>query len=223
MGILEPLDGVDFTDYCERLNSYFVTNNIGQVADDATEETKRVADWEKVATTISLISKKTYSTLQDLSLPNLLADKTYDQLVEILKGYNKPKVIEEGETYRFHHTVESENESVTEHASKLKRLVVHCNFGPYLTRALRGQFIGGVRSQTTKKKLLSEDRTFEQALGVARADVLEKKESKLLQTNTDKSNSKLQTVNTVNKKHNPIRDNRSQSTPKTQAEGKNCF
>ena len=100
---------------------------------------------------------------------------------------------------------------------------MHCNFGPYLTRALRDQFVGGVRSQTTKKKLLSEDRTFEQALGVARADVLEKKESKLLQTNTDKSNSKLQTVNTVSKKHNRIRDNRSQSTPKTQAEGKNCF
>ena len=92
---------------------------------------------------------------------------------------------------------------------------MHCNFGPYLTRALRDQFVGGVKSQTTKTKLLSEDRTFEQALGVARADELVEKEFKLVKTNTDQSNSKLQVVNTVNKKHNPKQDNRIQCTPKT--------
>ena len=154
LGILEPLGGDDFTDYCERLNSYFVANNIGQVADDAIEEAKRAADRKKVAVTISLICKKTYNTLKDLFLPNFPADKTYGQLVEILKGYYKPKALEKAETYRFRHTIRSENESSTEYANKLKRLVVPCNFGPYLTRALRDQFIGGVRNQTTKKKLL---------------------------------------------------------------------
>ena len=98
---------------------------------------------------------------------------------------------------------------------------MHCNFGPYLTRALRDQFVGGVRSQTTKKKLLSEDRTFEQVLGVGRADELAEKESKLLKINTDQSNSKLQVVNTVNKKQDSKPGHRSQSMPKT--EGKKCF
>lgn len=32
---LEQFDGADFTDYSEHLNSYFIANNIGQVADDA--------------------------------------------------------------------------------------------------------------------------------------------------------------------------------------------
>lgn len=50
-GILEPLDGVDFTDYSERPNSYFA-NNIGQYADDATAAVKREADKKKVAVTI---------------------------------------------------------------------------------------------------------------------------------------------------------------------------
>ena len=45
--------------------------------------------------------------------------------------------------------------------------------------------MGGVRGQSTKKKLLSEDRTFEQALKVAQADELAEKESKLLYTNTE--------------------------------------
>ena len=42
-----------------------------------------------------------------------------------------------------------------------------------------------MRSQTTKKKLLSEDRTFYQALKVVQADELVEKESKLLQGNSD--------------------------------------
>ena len=85
--------------------------------------------------TISLIGKQTYSTLKDLCLPNLPAEKTYNQLTEILKGYYKPKVLEVAESYRFHHTFQSENETVTEYANKLKRLAVNCTFVTYLTRA----------------------------------------------------------------------------------------
>ena len=190
-GTLEPFDGADFTDYSERLNAYFIAHNIGQVAADASEAAKREADKKKVAVTISLIGKTAYSTLKDLCLPDLPADKTYDQLTQILKDYYKPKVLEVAETYRFHHTVQSETESVAEYANKLKRLAVNCNFGPYLTRALRDQFVGGVRSQTTEKKLLSGDSTFDQALKVrlkvAQADELPEKESKLLQGSSDTS------------------------------------
>ena len=57
---------------------------------------------------------------------------------------------------------------------------MNCNFDTYTTRALRDQFVGGVKSQATKKELLSEDRTFEQALKVAQADELAEKESKQL-------------------------------------------
>ena len=91
-------------------------------------------------------------------------------------------------------------ESVTEYANKLKRLAVNCNFGLYLTRALRDQFVGGVRSQTTKNKLLSEDKTFDQALKVAQADELAERESKQLQDNSDTSSAEVQPVNAVLKK-----------------------
>jgi hypothetical protein len=36
-GVLEPFDGGDFIDYKERLNAYFIANNIGQVAAEANE------------------------------------------------------------------------------------------------------------------------------------------------------------------------------------------
>ncbi|XP_068726314.1 uncharacterized protein [Montipora capricornis] len=222
-GILKPFDGVDFTDYSERLNSYFVANNIGQVAADASDAAKREADERKVAVTISLIGKQTYSTLKDLCLPNLPAEKTYDQLIEILKGYYKPKVLEVAESYRFHHTLQSENETVTEYANKLKRLAVNFNFGTYLTRALRDQFVGGVKSQATKKKLLSEDRTFEQALKVAQADELAEKESKQLHSNSNLS-AKVQAVHSVPKKSTPAHPvNKQQSATTGKTHAKFCF
>ncbi len=189
-GVLEPFDGGDFTDYSERLNSYFLANNIGRVAEGASEAAIQVADKKKVAVTISLIGKNTYSTLKDLCLSDLPCDKSYEAITTLLRGFYKPKVLEVAETYRFHQTVQKENESVNEYANKLKRLAVHCNFGQYLQRALRDQFVGGVRSQSTRKKRLSEDRTFEQALKVAQADELADKESKQLLQNTERESEK---------------------------------
>ena len=123
-----------------------------------------------MAVTISLIGKNTYSTLKDLYLPDLPFDKSYQEMTTLVKGFYKPKVLEVAETYRFHQTVQKENESVNEYANKLKRLAVHCNFGQNFQRALR----------VRKKKLLSEDRTFEQTLKVAQANELAEKESKQL-------------------------------------------
>ena len=66
-----------------------------------------------------------------------------------------------------------------------------------------------MRSQTTNyynKKLLSEDRTFDQALKVAQADELAEKESKLLQGNSDTSGAGILPVNAVHKKSFPAQE-----------------
>ena len=120
-GTVEPFDGADSTDCSERLNAYFIPHNIGQVAADASDAAKREADKKKVAVTISLIGETAYSTLKDLCLPDLLADKTYDQLTQILKNYCKPKVLEVAETYRFHDTVQFFGEMRSQ-TTKKKRL-----------------------------------------------------------------------------------------------------
>ena len=43
-GILEPFNGVNSTDYSERLNSNFVATMVGQVDVDASEAVKRKVD-----------------------------------------------------------------------------------------------------------------------------------------------------------------------------------
>ena len=159
-----------------------MANNIGIVPDGATDAVVQTAEQRKVAVTISHIGKKTCATLKDLCLPDSPVGKSYNELCDLLSSYSKPKVPEVAEIYRFHQAVQNENESVLEYANSLKHLAVHSNFGNFLPRALRDQFVGGVMNPTTKTKLLSEDRTFDRAVQIAIADEAAQKEVKLLQT-----------------------------------------
>ena len=54
-----------FTAYFERLEQFYIANDIGQCAADATEAVKKAADKKEVAVIISVIGSKTYNTLHD--------------------------------------------------------------------------------------------------------------------------------------------------------------
>ena len=58
-----------FTPYLERLDQFFVANDIGKCADNATAAVVRAATQKKVAVMISVVGKKTYSTLRNLCSP----------------------------------------------------------------------------------------------------------------------------------------------------------
>jgi len=129
VGNLEPFDGEDFVAYQERLEAFFLANNIGIVAADAEAGVVRAVDKRKVAVTISLIGKKTYSTLKDLCLPGTPVEKSYQDLCTLLGNYFKPRVSEVAETYRFHQAIQSE--SVIEFANRVNSTGCHeilCKF-----------------------------------------------------------------------------------------------
>ena len=46
---------------------------------------KRAANKNKFAATVSVLGKKAYSTIKDLCLPDLLSEKTCEQIKEILR------------------------------------------------------------------------------------------------------------------------------------------
>lgn len=166
-----------FTAYCERLEQYFVANNIGEYPADATAAVIAAANKKKVAVTISVIGKKIYGTLRDLCSPENPKDKTFAALCELLQQHFKPKRLEVAESYRFHRCFQEENESVSVYSARLRHLASTCNFGEFLNRSLRDQFVCGIRYPATRKKLLSQDRTFQEALQVAIADEIAAKES----------------------------------------------
>ena len=60
VGRIEPYDGnSDLDAYLERVELYFVANNIGSVSSDACETTRKLADSKKVATFLTLVVAET--------------------------------------------------------------------------------------------------------------------------------------------------------------------
>ena len=139
-----------FTAYHERLEQYFVANSIGLYPSDASEAVKAAAN-KKVAVMISVIGKKTYGTLRDLCSPENPKDETFEQLCELLERHFKPKQLEVAESYRFHRCFQEENETVPVYSARLRHFASSCNFGEFLNRSLRDQFVCGIRNPATRK------------------------------------------------------------------------
>ena len=93
-------------------------------------------------------------------------DKTFEELCELLQHHFKRKRLEIAESYRFHRCFQEENKTVCVYSACLRhpRLASTCIFGEFLNRSLQDLFACGIRNQTTRERLLSEDRTFQQAL-----------------------------------------------------------
>lgn len=175
IGSIETFDGDDFVSYQERLESYFLANDIGLIlsnehdANHANEVLK--ADKMKVAYMISLIGKDTYTTLKDICLPSKPTEKTFAELCNLLTDCYKPSVtvLLVAESYKFHKAKQEFDESVTMYANRLRRLAANCQFKGFLDRALRDRFVCGIRNQNTLNSLLSKDLSFQDCLAKALA------------------------------------------------------
>ena len=135
------------------------------------------ADKKKVAHAIAVMGKTTYEALKDLCLPDKPTDRKFTDICDILKNYYKPSVLV-AEAYKFHQAKQEAGENVAVFANRLRRLSSNCKFDSFLSRALRDQFVCGIRNPNTLKKLLSQDKKFEECLNTAIADETADKESK---------------------------------------------
>jgi len=73
------MPGDDFSEYAERLEQYFVFNEIKNI--------------KKVAFLFMFIGQETYSTLKKLIFPVDPVKKTFEELVAILKSHFTPEIV----------------------------------------------------------------------------------------------------------------------------------
>ena len=112
----------------------------------------------------------------------------------MLRTHYKPKRLVVAETYRFHRCIQEENENVSDYSARLRHYASTCDFGQFLNRSLHDQFICVIRNSATRKKLLNEDRTFQDVLKVAIADEVASKETLAFQNNTKPVNESVHAV-----------------------------
>ena len=137
-----------FQNYAERLEQYFIAND--------------VAEEKRAATLLSCIGAKTYQLLRSLTSPDLPSTKSYDELKVVLNKHLSPQPLEIAERFRFHKRNQREGEFIQAYTVEIKRLSEHCNFGPHLDQSLRDRLVCGLRDTAIQKRLLQEaDLTFQ--------------------------------------------------------------
>ena len=153
--------------YLERVHLYFEANAI--------------AEDKKASVLLTVIGAKNYSIIRSLVAPTLPKDKTYDELVTVLKNHFQPKPLIIAERFRFYKRSQAAGESVQDFEADLRRLAITCEFGDFLDQALRDRFVCGLKSEATQKKLLAEDKlTITRAVKIARSMETATAESKEL-------------------------------------------
>ena len=151
---LEIFQGGDFSEFAERLTFHFLASDIGKVPPSAKLEEKQAAIKKQAAVLVTHLSPSVYSVLKSLCLPESPIDKSFSELSDLLKNYYKPNVSTVSATYSFQQC-RQQDLSVVDFANKLKRLAEPCKFDAHYDRALRDQFISGIRCLETRKEILA--------------------------------------------------------------------
>ena len=132
----------NISSYLERLQLYFEANKV--------EEDRRVP------VLLTVIGSKAYDTLRSLLAPTLPGEKTFSELLDVLKKHFDPQPLVIAERFRFYKRSQKPDESIADFIASLGRLSIKCEFGEFLDQALRDRFVCGVHSGAIQMKLLVE-------------------------------------------------------------------
>ena len=169
-----------FASYQERLELFFIANNIVEASgsDTATRERKK-------AILLTEIGPENYAIISHLLAPAKPRDSSFDDIIAKLKDYFDPKPLEIAESYKFGTRNQKNGETVGEFIVSLKNLSLHCNFGTFLARALRDRFVCGLVDERIQSRLLNTPNlTFDTACTMALSMEMAAKQARQLHSNS---------------------------------------
>ena len=173
IGSVESLDinSDNWLEYVERVEQYFIANEI-------TTEVK------KKGILLTIIGSEAYTLLRSLTEPEKPSEKTYQQIVDILKRHLNPKPITIAERWKFYQRSQNNGEALKDYIAELRRLSRYCEFGGFLDEAIRDKFVCGLLNSSIRKRLLTEENlNLERATNLALSLEASKHENKLMDNN----------------------------------------
>ena len=124
----------------------------------------------KRAIFLTEVGPEVYATLSHLLAPAKPKDTLFTDIVWVSKKHYYPKLLKIAQSFHFSTRNQKARESISDYILALKKLAVHCNYGEFLSRALRDCFVCGLSNPKIQNKLLNtEDLTFDKAYGIAKA------------------------------------------------------
>ena len=162
----------DWDTYAERLEQHFIANDLEELSQEGnTDAAIRTRENKRRAILLSVIGSETYSVVRNLCLPTKPANKTFKELLIILKEHFSPTPPETVQRFKFHTCCRKPEESVAEYMSDLRKLAENCNFGTTLNEMLRDRLVCGINDDKIQRLLLLEDTlTLDKAFRIACAN-----------------------------------------------------
>ena len=158
IGNIGPFDANNdqWMSYKERLEQFFAANEVDNS--------------KHVAVLLSVVGAKTYELLRTLTAPAKPAERTFEQLCQVLETHLAPKPLIIAERFRFHKRNQKPGETISEYCVAIQKLSEHCEFGTTLNDTLRDRLVCGLANEHIQRKLLVEaDLTHDRAKAVALA------------------------------------------------------
>ena len=118
---------------------------------------------------------------------------TFKDCCDKLTAHFQPTKLEIAERYKFYQRKQKSEETIAEFEASLRGLSQHCNFGNFLSQALRDAFVFNVKDDRIHKKLMgTQNLTFTDALKTAQA--MEAVADEFQQRNRNEAASYVQSV-----------------------------
>ena len=100
-------------------------------------EANGINNEKKIPVFLTVIGNTTYALLSNLVSPAKPKDKSFTKLAKVLQCHFDPKPLVIAERFHFRRPNQAPGESVNDYMAELRQLAAHCNFGQYLTQALK--------------------------------------------------------------------------------------
>ena len=127
-----------------------------------------IAAEKRAPTLLLVLGMNQYSLIRGMVSPQKPEEKSYDELVALLKKHFDPEPIVIAERFQYYQRTQGSGESVSEYLANLRKLAARCQFGTFLSEALRDRLVCGLNSESIQKALLAKpDLTLESALEIA--------------------------------------------------------
>ena len=144
-----------FDSYEERLEMYFIVN--------------KIVDTEmKKALFLTVSGSDLYQLIRSLTSPGKPTEKTFEELIKLVKGHLNPKPNIIVERYKFNSRIRKSGESVSAFIAELRHLSRNCEFKDTGNDMLRDRLVVGINNINIQRKLLGEvELTLEKAVNIA--------------------------------------------------------
>ena len=134
----------DWVSYCERLEHYFAANDV----DDAGKQR---------AILLSVCGATTYQLIRNLAAPAKSVDKSFRELVTLVKDHHTPPPSVTVQRFNFNSRSQKDGETVAQFVAELRRLSEHCiprQVGRHATRSpsMRHQRFAGAATPTVRDR-----------------------------------------------------------------------